>query len=137
MERRETCGRVIGAGCVAKERIKTVGSVFGAGCVFIERASTDRRVVVTGCVFIERSITVGRVEVADGGVNERFPTDCRVAGAHAVAGCERVEGVITLSRVAAGIASVRRWENRSRCGWKRKAGADEQDEKAPAYNADW
>src|SRR5439155_1065629 len=115
----------------------TVGRVVVAGCVVIERVSTDRRVVVTGCVFIERSITVGRVEVADGGVNERFPTDCRVAGAHAVAGCERVEGVITLSRVAAGIASVRRWENRSRCGRKRKAGEDERHEKETAYTPDW
>src|SRR5438270_8408087 len=100
-------GRVGVACCVAKERINPVGRVGEAGCVEYERLKTDGRVVVAGRVAIER-----------------VKTDGRVVEAH----CEAKERTITLSGVAARIASVRCWGNRSRRRRKRKAGDSKWNE---------
>jgi len=69
---------------------------------------TNGRAVLGGCVAIERLVTSGRVFEAGGEAKER---------------------IITLSRVTAGIASVRCWGNRLRWRRQREASKRERDEK--------
>ena len=63
MERTSTVGRVVAAGCVAKERLKTVGRVVVAGGVANERINRGR-VVLPVVLLNERSNTGGRVVAA-------------------------------------------------------------------------
>ncbi len=89
------------------ENRSTIGRVVVAGCVSKERKHTVRRVVAAGCVAEERLSTVGRVAGAD---------------------CKAKERIITLGRVGAGVASVRRWNDRSRSWRKWEAGKQKRDE---------
>ncbi len=61
-------------------------------------------------------------------VFERPITNCRVVDT----GRETEKRILPFSRVGAGIAPVRCWENRSRRWRKRKAGEGEGDEKNTA-----
>src|SRR2546430_8605048 len=100
MKRIKTAGRVVVAGCVAKERFLTVRRVVGAGCVASKRTRTVGRVVLAGCVAKERFKTDGRVvEALDG---------------------DAKESVVALSGVLVGIATVRCRSDRLSRGRKRK-----------------
>src|SRR5207237_8938 len=97
------------------------GDIAAAGFVAKERSLAIGRVVAASRVAIKRCLTGGRVEAASCVVIEGFKTDVRVVEA---AG-ETEAGVSSLSRVLAGIASVRCWRNpESIRGW-RKRKADE------------
>ena len=82
------------------ERINTVSRVIGAGGVTVKRPYTGRRIDFASGVAEERLITVGRVP----------DTAAKI-----------LEGLISFSRVEAGIASVRRRANRWRHLAKPKA----------------
>src|SRR5207247_4243563 len=114
------------AGCIASQRLEAGGRVVAAACVVKERNRTNRRVVAAGSVASECIHTISRIPEAGCVAIERISTNGRVV----LAGCEAEERTVTLSGVGAEIASVRcwGWENRLRCGRKRKAAEHEGNE---------
>ena len=151
-ESTKTIGRIIVASRLAEKRkiaispvkeprridikgIKAIGKIVVASGVAEKCADSVRRILVTGCIAQEGKITVGRVEEAGGVAKECVNTVGRVADARR----EIEECVGTLGGVLVGIASIRFWDNRSRCGRKRKQGESERkrDEQKTAYNPDW
>ena len=81
------------------------GETLVAGCVCDERATTGRSIGISLRVVRERTYTDGRVEAACCVVIERLKTNRRVVFAR----CDTEEGLCSLSRVAVGIAPIRRW----------------------------
>src|SRR5204862_3536541 len=101
-----TC--IVVAGHVVRERSETSSGVEDTGCVARECCSADRRVFLARCVPVKRS-----------------ESDRRVVGSD----CQAEERIITLSRVLAGIASVRWWINGPDGGRERKAAERERCER--------
>ena len=85
---------------------------------------TAGRVAFAFGVPTERLRTAGRVGGADRIAKERAITSGRAK----VSGGEAKKGVLPLRRVASGIASIRRRDNRLRHRCKPKAGKQERDE---------
>ena len=73
----------------------------------------------------ECSGAAGCVEEAGGVAKERLKT----VGCVGVAGGEAEERTVALCRVAAGITSIRRWNDGLRCWRKREGGEQECDER--------
>src|SRR6266487_1822308 len=126
-ERLPTKGRVAGTGCVAKERHTANGDIANAVGVLLERLSSNGRVLFAVDVEVEGIKTHSRVEAAGGVVMERLSTKCRVP--EATSDSEVEEGVLSLSRVVARIASIWCRGHGSRRGRKPKADEHECDEK--------
>jgi hypothetical protein len=104
-----TAGCVFAPSGVAKKSERSIGSVLDAGRIALKRSCAGGCIVIRG------------VRKKGASANGRVKASARVAPKRKVpnagveaAGCKAKKRVLPFRRITAGIASIRRWTNRSR-----------------------